>query len=100
LTYVTDVDRGRRGTPLDDRTTISLQVDWRESPSSNLFRHTGSNSRSKTDRRMARVLSAIGAAVRHFSPNSPKVLASRRRRFSRCLSIAGDRPLGVDAQLS
>jgi hypothetical protein len=60
-----------------------------------LFRHTGSSSRSKIDRRMARVLSAIGAAVNHFSPNSPKLLASRRRRFSRCFSIAGDRPSAI-----
>jgi hypothetical protein len=41
---------------------------------------------------MARVLSAMGAAVSHFSPNSPKLFASFRRRFSRCFSIAGDRP--------
>ena len=36
-----------------------------------------------------------GAAVSHFSPNSPKLLASRRRRFSRCFSIAGDRPSAI-----
>jgi hypothetical protein len=59
---------------------------------SSLVRHLGSSSRSKIDRRIARVLSAIGAAVSHFSPNSPKLLASRSRRFSRCFSIAGDRP--------
>ena len=51
-----------------------------------------SSSRSKIDRRIARVLSAMGAAMSHFSPNSPKLLASIRRRFSRCFSIAGDRP--------
>jgi hypothetical protein len=59
---------------------------------SSLVRHLGSSSRSKIDRRIARVLSAIGAAVSHFSPNSPKLFASRSRRFSRCFSIAGDRP--------
>jgi hypothetical protein len=36
---------------------------------SSLLRHLGSSSRSKIDRRIARVLSAIGAAVSHFSPN-------------------------------
>jgi hypothetical protein len=35
---------------------------------------------------------AIGAAFSHFSPNSPKLFASFRRRLSRCFSIAGDRP--------
>jgi len=39
-----------------------------------LLRHAGSSSRSKIARRIARVLSAIGAAVSHFSPNSPKLL--------------------------
>jgi hypothetical protein len=71
---------------------------------SSLLRQTGSSSRSKIDRRIARVLSAIGAAVSHFSPNSPKLFASFMRRFSRCFSIAGDRPRdrapGVDALLS
>src|SRR3546814_7600125 len=38
-----------------------------------LLRHLGSSSRSKMDRRIARVLSAIGAPVSHFSPNSPKL---------------------------
>ena len=52
-----------------------------------LFRQTGSSSRSNIDRRMARVLSAIGPAVCHFSPNSPKLLVSSRRRFSLCFSI-------------
>jgi hypothetical protein len=48
--------------------------------------------RSKIERRTARMLSAIGAAVSHFSPNSPKLLDSFRRRFSRCFSIAGETP--------
>ena len=69
-----------------------------------LLRHTGSSSRSKIDRRIALVLSAIGAAVNHFSPNSPKLLASTRRRFSRFFSIAvvapRRLPAGVDAQLA
>jgi hypothetical protein len=56
------------------------------------LRHTGSSSLSKIERLMARVLSAIGALTSHFSPNSPKLLASLSRRFSRCFSIAGDRP--------
>jgi hypothetical protein len=60
-----------------------------------LLRHTGNSSRSKIDRRIARVLSAISAAVNHFFPNSPKDLASRRRRFSRCFSIASDRPSAI-----
>jgi hypothetical protein len=41
---------------------------------------------------MARVLSAIGPAVNHYSPKWPKLFASLIRRFSRCFSIAGDRP--------
>ena len=38
------------------------------------------------------VLSAIGALTSHFSPHSPKLFASFSRRFSRCFSIAGERP--------
>ena len=56
------------------------------------LRQGGSSSRSKIERRIARVLSAIGAAVSHFSPNSPNALASIRRRLARCFSMAGERP--------
>ncbi len=45
---------------------------------------TGSNSRAKIDRRIARVLSAMGAACSHFSPNLPKLFAFLMRLFSRC----------------
>jgi hypothetical protein len=50
--------------------------------------------------RMARVLSAIGAPVSHFSPNSPKLFASFRRRFSRCFSIAGEIPAAIALRAS
>ena len=56
------------------------------------LRQAGRSSRAKIVRRIARVLSAMGAAVSHFSPNSPKLFASRSRRFARCFSKAGERP--------
>lgn len=40
----------------------------------------------------AQVTENIGPAVNHFSPNSPKLFASLIQRFSRCFSIAGERP--------
>ena len=43
-------------------------------------------------RRMARVLFAMGASLNQRSPNWPKLLASFRRRSSRCFSRAGDCP--------
>jgi hypothetical protein len=53
------------------------------------------SSRSKMERRIARVLSAMVALVSHFSPSWPKLFASLIRRFSRCFSIAGDRPSAI-----
>ena len=54
--------------------------------------NTGRMSRSRMLLRIDRVLSAIRAPTYHSSVNSWKVLASDRRRFSRCFSCAGDCP--------
>jgi hypothetical protein len=66
------------------RSTIALQSPRRSSgviSVSSRLRHLGSNSRFQIDRRIARVLSAIGAFWNPVSPNSPKLLASLMRRF-------------------
>jgi hypothetical protein len=68
LDDVADVDRCCRRPALDDGAAKSPRSSGVISVRS-LVRHLGSSSRSKIDRRIARVLSAIGAAVSHFSPN-------------------------------
>jgi len=80
------------GAPRATMLTQCARRSFGEISASSLLRHTGRSSRSKIERRMARVLSAVGAVVSHFSPNSPKLLDSFRRRFSRCFSIAGEMP--------
>jgi hypothetical protein len=46
---------------------------------------------------IARVMSAIGAVVSHFSLNSPKLDASQETEFFTLLSIGRDRPLAMAA---
>jgi hypothetical protein len=73
------MDRRCGRAAIDDTRAVRSQV-IRGNFASSLLRQTGSNSRSKIERRIARVLSAIGAAVSHFYPNSPKLLDSFRHR--------------------
>jgi hypothetical protein len=68
------------------------------------FRHAGSSSGSKMKGRIARVLSAIGAASNHFSRNSPKLFTSLMRPLLALLLDGGRHALGdrrpcVDALL-
>jgi len=62
---------------------------------SSRLRHCGSTSRLKIDRRMLRVLSAIGAFSIHPWATWAKLCASFSRRLARCFSSAGETPSAI-----